>query len=105
MLTLNSIEQWKRIAGRTVQASPPLSRQYYQTVGSTLDLQDGQIPESLGSYRRPGRPPGEVDPVHLSQTPCRPIHRRIFIVSSIGIVMAAVIVGVVLALTLGRFNG
>lgn len=103
-MSFDHLEQWKRIAGRTVQASPPLSRQYYQTIGSTLDLHDGPLPEPFVSYRRPGRSPGEVDPVHPSQTPCRPIHRRIFIVSSIGIVMGAVIVGVVLALTLGKYS-
>ena len=67
-----------------------------------MNLNDGPLPDPFVPYRRPGRNPNEANSVPLSQTPCRPIHRRIFIVSSVGIVMGAVIVGVVLALTLGK---
>lgn len=98
-------EQWKRIAGRVAQASPPLSRQYYQTVISTIDSDEGQIPQPLGSYRRPGRSEneeeggagGDTTRLALWRTP----RRRIFFGSSVAVLAVAVVVAVVLAVTLG----
>ena len=94
------IEQWKRIAARTVHASPPLSRQYYQTLGPATDLQNGQLTQSLGSYRQPGRGSVHVDPPPAHRSPWRTLHRRIFVGSSIAVVVAAIVVAVVLAVTL-----
>jgi len=98
---LLNLEQWKRIAGRAVHASPPLSRQYYQTVISTLELQNGQIPQPLISYRRPGRSENEEDQPTTSNSRSRAPRRRIFIGSSIAVVLVAIVAAVVLAITLG----
>ncbi|CAF4300622.1 unnamed protein product, partial [Rotaria sp. Silwood2] len=97
---LQNTEQWKRIAGRTVHPSPPLSRQYYQTVVSTLELQDGQIPQPLGSYRRPGRSENEQDMPSVATPPWRTSRRRAIFGSSVAVVIVAIVVSVVLAVTL-----
>lgn len=98
------LEQWKRIAGQTAHASPPLSRQYYQTVVSTIELQDGQVPQPLGSYRRPGRTDEEHDRAANTnaRSRWRAPRRRIFFGSSVAVVVVAIVVGVVLAVTLGN---
>ncbi|CAF0792018.1 unnamed protein product [Rotaria sp. Silwood1] len=97
---LQNTEQWKRIAGRTVHPSPPLSRQYYQTVVSTLELQDGQIPQPLGSYRRPGRSENEQNLPSITTSPWSTSRRRVIISSSVAVVIVAIVVSVVLAVTL-----
>ncbi len=96
------LEQWKRIAGRTVHSSPPLSRQYYQTVISTLELQDGQIPQSLGSYRRPGRSENEQDIPNGGKCQWRAPRRRVLLGSFVAVVIVAIVVAVVLAVTIGK---
>ncbi|CAF0760568.1 unnamed protein product [Adineta ricciae] len=96
---LQNTDHWKRIAGRAVQSSPPLSRQYYQTVISTIELPDGQVPQPLGSYRRPGRTDSE--PV-VNTALCRLPRRRFLLGSFIAVVIVAIIVSVVLAVTIVR---
>ncbi|CAF1433784.1 unnamed protein product [Adineta steineri] len=94
---LHNTDQWKRIAGRTFHSSPPLSRQYYQTITSTLELQDGQVPQPLGSYRRPGRSPNEPFNSEIAKSTCRLPRRRILFGSFIAVVIIAIVVSVILA--------
>ncbi|CAF1335116.1 unnamed protein product [Adineta ricciae] len=94
---LQNTDHWKRIAGRAVQSSPPLSRQYYQTMISTIELPDGQVPQPLGSYRRPGRTDSE--PV-VNTALCRLPRRRFLLGSFIAVVIIAIIVSVVLTVTI-----
>ena len=98
---MNLVEQWKRIAGQTAHASPPLPRQYYQTFVSTIEAPDGQVPQALGSYRRPGRTEEEQDRT-TSRSRWRAPRRRILFGSSVAVVVVAIVVGVVLAVTLGN---
>lgn len=98
---MHFVEQWKRIAGQTAHASPPLPRQYYQTVVSTIETSDGQVPQALGSYRRPGRTEEDADRT-TSRSRWRAPRRRILFGSSVAVVVVAIVVGVVLAVTLGK---
>ncbi|CAF4171169.1 unnamed protein product, partial [Rotaria magnacalcarata] len=97
---LHNTEHWKRIAGRTAHASPPLSRQYYSTVISTIGLQDGQVPQSLGSYRRPGRSENESEIPCIAPSSWRSPRRPVVYGSSAAVVLIAAAIAVVLAITL-----
>ncbi len=95
------IEQWKRIAGRIVHASPPISRQYCQTAACVFEPPNDNIPDVLGSYRRPGRPgidqetPSTTVP-SLFRTSRRKILFSLIFIGTIATVLTAVIVAVVL---------
>ena len=94
------LEQWKRIAGRTAQNSPPLPRQYYQGISSSLDSQQEVIRQPLGSYRRPGRSDDETILPQESRIGWRLVHRRILTGSSIAVVVVAITTAVLLAVLL-----
>ena len=85
-----------------MQASPPLSRQYYQAARSALELQEDSLPVSLGSYRRPGRTDNGTNILPTMKSFLRTPSRRVFLTSSIVVVLVVVTVAVVLAVTLSR---
>lgn len=95
-------EQWKRIAGRKAQNSPPLSRQYYQSMGTMVDLPQAEIPQQLGSYRRPGRSDEETTDAGRTRNLWRLTHRRFFTGSSVVVVLLAVALAIILAFALSK---
>lgn len=68
---------------------------------SSVDLQNGLVPQPLGSYRRPGRSENDQDQPTTPASRRRAPRRRIFLGSSIAVVVVAIVVAVVLAVTLG----
>jgi hypothetical protein len=99
-----SIEQWKRIATRNSQTSPPLSRQYCQTTTCISESKDGYIPEILGSYRRPGRTESEQDPPPVVPPLLHTARRKILFGSSIITIMMAITIAVVVSVILGHIS-
>jgi hypothetical protein len=103
-----SIEQWKRIAARSGEASPPLSRQYVQAASYTFQSQDGHIPDVFESYRPSGRTENEqnISPVvpSLLQTPRRKILLGLSIVSILIAIITAVTVAVILGNPIRSLN-
>jgi len=99
-----SIEQWKRIATRNSQTSPPLSRQYCQATTCISESKDGYIPEILGSYRRPGRTESEQDPPPVVPSLLHTTRRKILFGSSIITIMMAITIAVVVSVILGYLS-
>jgi hypothetical protein len=101
-----SIEQWKRIANRSIETSPPLSRQYFQTAAFIFDSQNGHIPDVLGSYRRPGRTESEQNTPTPPASPSilQTRRRKILLGLSILTIIIAVIVAIAVALVLSNMS-
>ncbi|CAF0834930.1 unnamed protein product [Adineta ricciae] len=97
---LHNTEQWKRIATRIGQKSPPLSRQYYQTAVSVTGAQDGQVSQVLASYRRPGRTESEQEtslaPLSKLKSKRRQIIISLFIFAILVMIVVAIVVAVIL---------
>ncbi|UJR22679.1 hypothetical protein I4U23_025716 [Adineta vaga] len=99
---LQNTEQWKRIAARSGQKSPPLSRRYYQKAASTVESENGHIPYVLGSYRRPGRVENEQDTSVITSSKLKTRRRRIIIGLSITAIIVMIVVAIVIAVILVR---
>jgi len=97
----NPIEQWKRIAARMGQTSPPLSRQYCLKATCIFEPPNGHIPEVLGSYRRPGRTENEQDQPPVVPNLIHTLRRKILFGSSVLAIIIAIIVAVAVAVVLG----
>ncbi|CAF1072218.1 unnamed protein product [Adineta steineri] len=99
---LQNTEQWKRIAARIGQVSPPLSRQYYQTNISIIELQHGEMSQVLGSYRRPGRSENEQDTTVTPPTGLKTVRRKIIFGITIITIILMIIVAIIVAVILVR---
>lgn len=95
-------EQWKRIACRIGQASPPLSRQYCQTAACIFEPPDEYFSEILGTYPRPTSSESQSESTSatlpLFHTPrCKIILGLLFAITVI-----AVLVSVIIAVIFGN---
>ena len=97
------IEQWKRIATRIGQKSPPLSRQYYQTAVSLTGAQDGQVSQVFASYRRPARTESEQETSLEALSKLKSKRRKIIISLFIFAILVMIVTAIVVAVILGNF--
>jgi hypothetical protein len=67
-----------------------------------MELQNGQVPQPLGSYRRPGRSDNEENTPNGNTPRWRAPRRRVFFGSSVAVIIVGIVVAVVLAITLGK---